>query len=67
MNATETEDRIVGKKNSARSATEARLFRTNISANSSDSTVWPMTTVSMNLNELPTALAKTLSLVSRFV
>jgi hypothetical protein len=49
MKATETEDRMVGKKNSARSSTLPREFFTRKTASSRAKIVWNTTTTSMNL------------------
>ncbi len=64
MKATDTLDRIVGKKNSERSTTEPRLFLTSRTASASEMNVWKMTTTSMNLRLFVKALRNRSSAVT---
>ncbi|WP_259460256.1 hypothetical protein [Pseudarthrobacter phenanthrenivorans] len=63
MKATDTEDRMVGKKNRARSRTLPREFLVSSSARISENSVCAITTSSTNFRLLVRALVKSESLV----
>ena len=63
MKATDTEDRMVGKKNRARSRMLPREFFVRSRASTSENAVCAITTISTNFRLLVSALVKSESLV----